>query len=140
MELFGWERTSRSDPYYKACMVGAVAAGGLSGKIVGAMASVPTGGASFILVPAGLALGFVTGYMACPYLAPSIRQRVEAGMSLSEAEVRKAAESMGRYAQVRDASEAVTLLLIARRLAGDARGAQCTVNGAFAARQLLAAA
>ena len=137
MNLFGWEKVERTDPYYKGCLAASSVGGAVAGEIVGGFGSVPTMGLSFLAVPAGIVAGFAAGYIGCPYLAPMIRRKIEAAIPLSEAEVRSAAESLGMYAGVRDAGEAIRLLSIVRGRGSGLRGAPQCANPAATARQLL---
>jgi hypothetical protein len=137
VNLFGWEKVERTNPYYKGCLTASVAAGFAAGNIVGGSASVPTGGLSFLAVPAGLAGGFAAGYVVCPYLAPGIRRKIEAAIPLSELEVRSAAESLGMYAGLRDASQAIRLLSIVRLQPRAGKTASQCADPATTAQQLL---
>ena len=134
MPLSGWERVGREDPYYKICLKASTAGGSLVGLAVGAWGG-PVG------LPAGLAagtvLGFAAGYVACPYLAPGIKQKFPLGGLLSDAETTSAAEAMGRYAGVSDATGAIRLLAVARAWSKGAPAAPACANPAFVARQLL---
>lgn len=139
MNLLGWENVDRSDIYYRACMVATTAAGGAAGIIVGGVSSVPTAGMSFSLVPAGLALGLAAGYLACPYLAPRIKKKLEMGVPLADHDVRPAVEALAAYAGIRNASDAVKLLAIVRAQSPGARLSSRCDNPAFAAQRLLKA-
>jgi hypothetical protein len=109
--MFGWEKVSREDPYYQGCVAASTLGGALSGGMVGAAA----GGVGVLPgVAAGTALGFGAGYLACPYLAPLIRRKLETGAELSSSEVKAAAHAMSRYAGVSSASDAVKLLAVTR--------------------------
>lgn len=134
MPLIGWERLERTNTYYKACVAGATAAGAISGMIV----SGPTGGmAAALTVPAGTAMGFVAGYVLCPYLAPAIRDKFERDQHLTDQEVRSAAEAMSLYSGVRKADEAVRLLALVRATPAATRGGLRCANPVATARQLL---
>lgn len=138
MTLTGWERAERSDPYYQACLAGFGLGGAAAGGIVGGAAAAPTAGLSLpALLSAGVALGLAAGYLACPYLAPMIRRKLESGAPLSSAELKSAAETMGRYANVRSAGEALKLLAVVRAKAPEAKNAQCAIDGPYAARQVV---
>lgn len=140
MGLSGWRRAERSDPYYKACVATFVGGGAVAGNIVGGFAAPVTGGTSFAAVPVGIAMGFVAGFLLCPDLAPRAREQLERGFPLSKADVKSAAEAMGRYASVYRADEALKLLALARFYAPRANRAQCNMSGGYVARQILASA
>ena len=108
--MFGWEKVDRNDDYYKACLVGTTAIGAVSGLLTGA----PTGPGAVVTTAAGGVLGFTVGYLACPYLAPQIRKKIEGGLALNEGEIKSAAHAMSRYAGVSKAGDAVKLLAVTR--------------------------
>lgn len=139
MPLDGWESVDRSDSDYKACVALMTAGGAVIGTAVGALASVPTGGTSLLAGPASGALwGFVAGYLACPYLAPAVRRKIEAGSMLTDSEVRSAADAMSTYAGVGRASEAVRLLSMVRGSAHSSGAKRC-VDPRSVAHHLLGA-
>ena len=127
MGLFGWERVERDDDYYKVCLAGSTAAGFVAGVITAGAAAPATGGTSFLVGPkSGTAIGFAAGYLACPYLAPFIRRKIEDNVPLSRAEVLPAAEALGLYAGVKDANDALRLLAMVRTQANKSESlAQC---------------
>jgi len=117
MTLFGWEQVDRNDSDYKTCLAGVSAVGTAAGVLVGAIGAAPTAGTSLAALPlAGTAVGFATGYLLCPYLAPAVRRKITLNGSLTQKEVESAADAMGRYAEVRSAAEAVRLLSIVRKV------------------------
>lgn len=134
MSLSNWEKVSRSDPGYKACLTGTTAAlsvvGGMTGAAAGGLGAVPG-------YAAGALYGFIAGYLACPYLVPLIRGKIESGEILSEYEMRSAAESMGRYAQLSGAPDAVRLLAMIRQGQPKRLGSPACVHPAYVAQQLL---
>ena len=135
MTLFGWERVSRSDPVYQACLTvstaGMAILGGAAGSFLG-----PPGTVSGYA--GGAAWGFAAGYAICPYLAPAIKRKLELREVLTETDLRNAAEAMGRYAGVTQASEALRLLALVRSARIPPRSAVCA-NPRLVARQILKA-
>jgi hypothetical protein len=73
----------------------------------------------------------------CPYLVPAVKKKLEEGSSMTDAEVRSAAEALGRYASLTSAPDAIELLAIMRVQAPrDGNAPACRVP-AQAARQIL---
>jgi hypothetical protein len=134
MTLSGWERVSRADPVYKACLIvstaGGAIAGGATGTILGPAGTL--GGYA-----GGAAWGFAAGFLLCPYLAPAIKRKLEMGDVFGEADLRNAAEAMGRYAGVTQANEALRLLAVVRRARLSPRSPVCG-SPRLVARHLLA--
>jgi hypothetical protein len=119
MPLAGWDRVGRDNEDYKTCVQAASAAGAVLGMVTGAAAGGVGAPAGFV---AGALWGFAAGYLACPYLAPAVRKKIEGGQTLSDVEVRSAADALGRYASVHQAPDAIRLL-------GLVRQAQCSPMG-----------
>jgi len=108
---FGWEKVSRDSEEYKGCVAAVTGVGGVAGLIVGAAGSPLTAGTSVAaLGAAGVGMGFITGYLACPYLAPKVKKKLLDGAELSDLEAKNAAQAMGRYALVSDAKSATQLV------------------------------
>jgi hypothetical protein len=139
MGLSGWEKVPRSDPYYRACVVTSTAGMAVAGDIIAPMAAPLTGGTSFLLVPAGAIMGFVGGYLACPYLAPILRSKIEQQLQLTDQEVRQAADAMARYSAVGDAGKAIKLLAFAKTQAASAKSPPRCENPPDVGRQILGA-
>lgn len=140
MGLLGWEKVSRSDDDYKACVVAVSAGGTIAGLVVGSAGAPLTAGASVPVVgAAGAALGFVVGYLACPYLAPRVRDKLTGGVSLSQNEVQDAAEAMAQYANIKDAKTALRLLASVRRDAVTTNANWKCLDPASQARKITAA-
>jgi hypothetical protein len=137
MPLFGWESVSRDDPSYKTCLAASTG----SGVVIGAMTG-RSAGLQGVLAGAagGLLWGFGLGYLACPYLVPAVKRKIENGLSLNDAEIRSAADAMSRYASVGQASEALKLVgLVKSTVPVSYSGAVCR-DPAQTARRLLARA
>ncbi len=131
MALLNWEKVDRSDPAYKACVTVSTAAG----AIVGGATTAPLGALPGVL--GGAAWGLAAGYVLCPFIVPAVRRKLEDGSAFTDAEVRAAAEGLGRYAALSQASDAVSLLGILRVYAtreGSVPACRSPVN---AARQIL---
>ena len=130
----GWERVSRSDPYYKGCLAaftgGGAILGGMTGSVLGPLGT----GAGYL---GGAAEGFAAGYLACPYLAPRIRAKFEQGLPLTEMDMRPAAEAMSRHAGVDRAEDALKLLGVVRSLGPTAGSRAACLDPRLAARRLL---
>ena len=111
MSLFGWEKVSRNDSDYKTCVQVTTAVGVVAGMATGAPALAPgvLAGAA-----AGAFWGFVGGYLACPYLVPVLKRKLELGQPLTQVELKSAAEAMGKYANVKNASEAIKLVALTK--------------------------
>jgi hypothetical protein len=133
----GWEKVSRSDPYYKACLTVASAGGAIAGGAVGSFLGPAGTGVGYL---GGAAEGLAAGYLACPYLAPYIRAKFEQALPLTEADLRSAAEAMTRHAGVEQAADAVKLLAMVRSLGPSAGSRAACLDPRLAARQLLAQA
>lgn len=112
MALLGWQRVSRDDPYYEGCLAGSSVGGVAIGATMGSF--VVPGIGTFTAGVAGLAIGFAAGYVACPFLAPGLRRKIEGNLQMSAIELNEAAEAMGRYAGVGNASEAIKLVAISK--------------------------
>ena len=137
MRLLGWDTVGRDDPNYKACAslataIGAVA-GGATGSFLGPAGTVAG-------YAGGAAWGLAGGYLACPYLVPALKRKIESGMPLTNAEVRSAAEALGQYARVRQATDAVKLLAMVRISCRTGVGSSSCHSPALTARQLLSRA
>jgi hypothetical protein len=92
-------------------VTGTTAIGAAIGIGAAAVSAAPTGGTSFLVLPLeGTALGFATGYLLCPYLAPRIKEKIMGGVTLSQAEVESAAGAMSRYAGAHRDEDALALL------------------------------
>lgn len=101
----------RTTDEYMACVAGATAIGVVAGLISAGVSAAPTAGTSFLVLPLeGAALGFATGYLLCPYLAPRIKDKIMGGVTLSEGEVESAAGAMSRYAGAHRDADALALL------------------------------
>ncbi len=101
----------RTTNEYMACVNGTTAIGAVAGIVVAGFSAAPTAGTSFLVLPLeGAALGFATGYLLCPYLAPRIKEKIMGGITLSHAEVESAAGAMSRYASAHRDEDAVALL------------------------------
>jgi hypothetical protein len=109
MPLFDWEKVSRSNPYYKACLTGLTA----GGAILGGAVTAPVGAAPVGYV-SGAGLGLAIGYLACPYIAPRLKEKLDLGDTLQHDDIASAVEAMHRYVGVKSANEAVKLVAIAR--------------------------
>lgn len=137
MPLLGLERISRADPVYKACVTAATAGGaiigGATGSILGPAGSV---GGYF----GGAAWGFSAGYLACPYLAPKIKQKFELGQSLTDQEVSSAARAMSNYAKISAAKDVLKLVSIVRAQSTRKGSAPVCGNPTFGAKRLLMSA
>lgn len=133
MPLLGWDRVGREDANYKACIAVTSAAGavigGATGSFLGPVGTV--GGYA-----GGAAWGFAAGFLACPYLVPAIKRKVEDGLFMSDAEVRSAAEAMGRYANLTQAADAVRLIGLLKGARLPSTVVECA-NPSFVAKQLL---
>jgi hypothetical protein len=125
MPLLGWENVSRDDPDYKLCVKASVAAGTVIGGVTGSMA-MGTGTIPGAL--AGSLWGLALGYLACPYVAPAVRRKIESAMPLSDADVRSAAEAMAQYAGVKQASDALKLLALVKCTRRETRPAAGACN------------
>ncbi len=134
MGLVGWERVGRNDQSYKACVAVTTAGGAIAGGVTGSFLG-PAG--TLTGYAGGAAWGLTIGYLACPYLVPALKRKIESSMPLSEAEVRSAAEAMGRYAGVREATDAVRLLGMVRTCDPSRRIGGACGDPAATARQLL---
>jgi hypothetical protein len=111
MPLLEWEHVQRDDPDSKACVTVTSAAGAIVGGMTGSF----LGPAGTVAGYAGGAVwGFGIAYLACPYLVPAIKGKIESGIPLTDAELRSAAEAMGRYANVNRAPDAVRLVAVVR--------------------------
>lgn len=136
MPLVGWESVRRSDPSFKACLTvtGGAAAivGGATGSFLG-----PAGTVYGYL--GGAAWGLAIGYLACPYLIPALKKKLEEGLPMTEGEVRSASEALGRYASLTKASDTIELLGVVRvHAARDGVAPVCRAP-ARVARQILSA-
>jgi len=87
----------------------------------------------------GSAWGLAAGYLVCPYLVPLLKKKLEEGLPMTEAEVRSAAETLGRYASVSKASDAIDLLSVVRIHASRDGTAPVCRAPARVARQILSA-
>ncbi len=105
---FGWEQVSRDSDDYLACKAAVIGAFSLVGSAVG---SIPTAG---IGAPAGLLAGAVWGmaasYLACPYLPPLIKKKLEVGENLTNSEVELAVDALAKHTGLHSADEGVHLL------------------------------
>ncbi len=137
MGLFGWEKVSRDDPVYLACLAGTTATGTAIGSAMGSMTLPGIGTVAGF--GWGTALGFVAGYLTCPYLAPSIKRKLEIEDVLSEAELSSAAEAMSQYANVSQAEEALRLIAIVRSAGFQGKSRPICESPPEMARSLLAA-
>jgi hypothetical protein len=133
MPLLGWERVSRDNPDYKACLAVTTAGGAIVGGATGSPLLLPGVMAGYA---AGAAWGLAIGYLACPYLAPAVRQKIQAGAALSDLELRSASEAMGQYAGVSNASDAIKLVRLVKG-ARAPRTVQPCMDPRIAAKQLL---
>lgn len=134
MSLLGWETVGRDDPDYTACVVVTSAAGSIVGGATGSfLGPVGTVGG----YAGGGAWGFAIGYLACPYLVPAVKRKIESGLQLSDTEVRSAAEAMGRYAQVTKASDALRLVSFVKSLPPTSNASSTCTNPSLVAKQML---
>ena len=136
MPLMGWESVDRNDPSYKACLTVSVGAGAIVGGATGSFLG-PAGTVYGYL--GGSAWGLAAGYLVCPYLVPLLKKKLEEGLPMTEAEVRSAAETLGRYASVSKASDAIDLLSVVRIHASRDGTAPVCRAPARVARQILSA-
>ena len=134
MPLLGWEKVSRESSDYKACVGVTTAAVAIVG---GATGSVVPGAGTLAGYAGGALWGFAAGYLVCPYLAPAVKRKIEKGMPLAENEVRSAAEAMGNYAGVSNASEAVKLVAMVKSMSDRKSAAKVCSNPAILAKDLL---
>lgn len=111
MPLTGWEKVTRDSEAYKACLAVSTAGGAVIGMATG---SIVPGGGTIAGFAGGAFWGFISGYLACPYLAPAIKKKLELGNGLTSLETRSAAEAMSKYANVTEASDAVKLVRIVK--------------------------
>lgn len=133
------ERVSRDDPYYKACLAASTVAGGVAGNIVGSVAAPATAGLSLATLPwGGIAMGFAVGYLACPYLSPLLRPKIENNLRLDEFAVDQALRAMSQYAHVSNSGDAVKLLAMVRSMPRPHRTAPVCTTPGLAAQTLLA--
>jgi len=116
-------------------MVVSSAAGAVLGGATGSFLG-PAGTVAGYL--GGSAWGFAAGYLACPYLVPAVRRKIEAGSFMTDFEARSAAEAMGRYAGVNRAVEALRLVSLVKGARVSPRVSVC-LNPSFVAKQILAA-
>jgi len=137
MGLFGWETVSRDDPSYKACLTATTGGGAIVGGMTGSFLG-PAG--TIAGYAGGAAWGFGLGYLACPYVPPLVKKKIESGFSLSDSEIRSAADAMSRYAGVQQASDAVKLVALVKSNARAKLGGEVCRDPARTARQLLASA
>jgi|CXWL01.1.fsa_nt_gi hypothetical protein len=137
MPLFGWEKVSRDSSDYKTCVSITTAAGAIIG---GATASVVPVAGTLAGYAGGALWGLAAGYLACPYLAPAVKRKIEKGMPLAESELRSAAEAMGTYAGVNNAPDAVKLVGMVKSIRGRKPSAQVCSNPALVAKDLLSQA
>lgn len=134
MALFGWERVGRNNSDYKACLAATTATGAIVGGATGSV--VPVAGT--VAGYAGGALwGLAAGYLACPYLVPAIKNKIEKGMHLTDSETRSAAEAMGTYVGIRDASEAVKLVALVKTTRNRKMNVPACTSANSVAKQLL---
>ena len=135
MPLANWERVDRNDPAYKACLGLTSAAGAVIGGATGSPALVLGMTAGYV---AGAAWGLAIGYLACPYLIPHVRSKIESGTFLTDSELRSAAEALASYAGVQDAPAGVKLLAIVKlRLAAAPGNGPACQHPAIVAQELL---
>ena len=107
MSLFNWEKVDRNNPYYKACVRGKTGVGAVHGMIYG---SVLPGAGNLAGFASGALYGFVAGYLTCPYLAPVIKKKIEQNWPLTQVEIKSAVETMGSYAGLPSAPDAIKLV------------------------------
>ena len=134
MSLFGWEKVSRDATSYKACVALTTSGGAIVGMIPG---SVVPGAGTLAGYAGGAVWGFAIGYLACPYLAPAVRRKLETGMPLSHTEIRSAAEAMGSYAGINGADDAVKLVGMVKALPANKIVAPDCLSPTYAAKRLL---
>lgn len=137
MQLLGWEKVGRDNSNYKACLAATTAAGYVIGGATGSPMLVPGIAAGSA---AGAAWGFAAGYLLCPYLVPAVKRKIESGLPMTEADVRNAAEAMGKYASVRDATDALKLVHFVKSLSPSGPRTLSCHNPADYARSLLSKA
>ena len=77
MPLFGWERVDREDPDYKACLTVTTSAGAIVGGMTGSFLG-PAG--TLAGYAGGAVWGLAAGYLACPYLVPAVKRKIENGL------------------------------------------------------------
>ena len=109
-----FEKTTRDDPYYKACVAGTTVIGAAVGMFGGSLA-VPGAGTLAGAAGAGL-IGFGIGYFACPYLAPAIKKKIQGNVKLSEEELFSAVEAMKTYSGTRGDLEAIKLVALVKSI------------------------
>ena len=86
---------------------------------------------------AGAFWGVVGGYIACPYLVPALKKKLELGQSLTEVELKSAVEAMGKYANMNNALEAIKLVAIAKTTKNNAAFAKSCSDPNQTARLIL---
>jgi hypothetical protein len=105
---FGWDEVSRDTEEYRTCRTAVTVAFAVVG---GATAAVSTAGVG---TPAGYlggaAWGLATAYLACPYLVPAVKKKLELGASLTDSEVSLAVEAMAKHSGIHSAKDGVRLL------------------------------
>ena len=134
MAILNLEKVPRNDPYYQACLAVSTVGGTAIGMTLGS-ATLPVVG-TVAGWASGMAFGFVAGYLACPYLAPGMRRKIEQNLPMSALEVGLAADAMARYANVYHARDALKLLAISKAARVPA-GAKACVDPNSVAKQLL---
>ena len=136
MSLDHWDKVSRDSSEYKTCLVTSTGAGAIVGSAVGSAVPIPVLG-TVSGYAGGAFWGFVFGYLACPYIAPAVKKKIENGMSLTDSEVRAASEAMGLYADLKKADDAIKLLALIKSTSPRAVSSQDCSDPKFIAQELL---
>ena len=106
---FGWEKVERDSAEYEACVAATSVVGVGAGGITGGAGAALTAGLSVpVLMAAGGALGYVAGYLACPYLAPAVKKKLMAGERITHNEAKNAIEAMHLYGNFTNEQQTLT--------------------------------
>ena len=103
---FNWEKVSRDSEEYQVCSAAMIGGGFLAGGAVGGAGAALTAGLSVpALYAAGGALGWAVGYIACPYIAPKVKEKLTVGHKLTQNETQNAVEAMYKNSGAAKADE-----------------------------------
>ncbi|WP_019668333.1 hypothetical protein [Eudoraea adriatica] len=134
MPLFNWEKVDRNNPHYKTCVKATTAAGAVAGMATGSVIPVAGTAAGFL---GGAFWGFVGGYLACPYLVPAIKKKIEQDIPLTNYEIKSATEAMGSYAGLSSAPDAIKLLALVKSSKKSGTISSMCSNPNYIAKQIL---
>ena len=134
MSLFNWEKVDRNNSDYKACVKRTTGVGAVAGMIYG---SVLPGAGNLAGFASGALYGFVAGYLACPYLAPVIKKKIEQSMPLTQVEIKSAAEAMGSYAGLSNAPDAIKLVALVKSSKNTSSTSSMCSNPRYTAKLIL---